>query len=152
MKKPPLSEQECIKIQDIAKKIGRPKITVERALLRFSFPPYLRKQDWFQYRVYCYQQSISRRKQSRKKVRLKNEITRDYVKEKLENKWSPTIISLRLPIARPGESISAESIYDWITEESSPSGISWKMFLVFGFIFAMRIVLLKKEVLKIEMV
>jgi len=127
MKKPPLSEQDWIlihrmnyesyEIQEIARKISRPQITVDRALERFNLPPYLRKRDWLEFGKYCYEQSREKRRKSRKKIRLKSEKIRTYVKSKLEQKWAPEIISIRISTELPGCSISAEAIYDWIAFE-----------------------------------
>ncbi len=127
-KKPPLSEEDWIlihrmncegkKIRKISKKILRPEVTIKRALKRFDLPPYLRRSDWYEFGKYCYAESRKKRRMDRKKIRLKNEVIRQYVKEKLEQKWAPSIISLRLGIAHPGMSISAEAIYDWIFAEA----------------------------------
>lgn len=128
MNKPPLNLEEWTlihrmnsegyEIQQIARKINRPKITVERALARFNPPAYIRRRDWLEFGKYCHEKSKERRSKSRKKLRLKNEKIKDFVKKKLENKWSPTIISERIAMELPGCSISAEAIYDWIAHES----------------------------------
>lgn len=127
-KKPPLSEREWILIHRmnfenkgihrIAKKLGRPKITIKRALKRFKLPAYLRYRDWCEFGRYCYKESRKKRQKSRKKCRLKNESIKEYVKAKLVQKWAPGIISLRISIELPGRSISAEAIYDWIAFEA----------------------------------
>ena len=49
-----------------------------------------------------------------KRVRLKNETTREYVTEKMKLGWSPEQISLRLPIDYAGETISYEAIYQFV--------------------------------------
>lgn len=127
-KKPPLKEEDWIlihrmnyegkKIQEISKRILRPAITIKRALNRYNLPPYLRRRDWYEFGKYCYEESRRNRSNKRKKVRLKNETIRKYVKEKLEKRWCPSVISFRLKLEHPGMSISAESIYDWIFAEA----------------------------------
>jgi IS30 family transposase len=46
--------------------------------------------------------------------RLKNELTRNYVIEKLKLGWSPEQTSIRLPLDHPGQQISAEAIYQFV--------------------------------------
>ena len=128
MKNSPLNEQEWIlihkmdvkgnKIPEICKKINRPYNTVKRALRRFQTPPYFTKEDWYEYGKYCHEQSGLNRSKSRNKQRLKNDLIRSFVEEKLKKKWSPEMISIRLPILHPGQSISYEAIYDWIAFEA----------------------------------
>jgi IS30 family transposase len=50
----------------------------------------------------------------KKTVRLKNDLIRNYVIEKLKLGWSPEQISIRLPIEHKGESISYEAIYQYV--------------------------------------
>lgn len=50
----------------------------------------------------------------KKPARLKNEMIRSYVNEKLKLGWSPEQISLRLPIDHRGSEISHESVYQFI--------------------------------------
>lgn len=128
MKKPPLSEQDWIFIHKmnnegsgipkICKKINRPYNTVKRALKRFKTPPYYTQENWYEHGKYCYEQSCLNRSKSRKKRRLKNDLIKSYVKEKLKKKWSPEAISIRLSIEHPEQSISYEAIYDWIAFEA----------------------------------
>ncbi|MEK7138887.1 MAG: IS30 family transposase [Patescibacteria group bacterium] len=50
----------------------------------------------------------------KKELKLKNNLIRDYVAEKLKLGWSPEQISLRLPIDHPDQTISHEAIYKYI--------------------------------------
>lgn len=50
----------------------------------------------------------------KKSTRLKSELIRSYMKEKLKLGWSPEQISLRLPIDHPHNEISYEAIYQFI--------------------------------------
>ena len=58
--------------------------------------------------------ALERDKSRGKRMRLKNETIRDYVKEKMKLGWSPEQISLRLPRERAGETISYEAIYQYV--------------------------------------
>lgn len=53
-------------------------------------------------------------KQRGERLRLKNELIREYVKAKLELGWSPEQIAGRLPRDHPGEKTNHESIYQYI--------------------------------------
>lgn len=50
----------------------------------------------------------------KKTVRLKNDLVRNYVIEKMKLGWSPEQIAIRLPIDHKGESISYEAIYQYV--------------------------------------
>ena len=70
-----------------------------------------------------YQAHISHEKALEKRfgkkgIRLKNEVIKKYVIEKLKLGWSPEQISLRLPLEHDGESISYEAIYQYIYAET----------------------------------
>ena len=54
------------------------------------------------------------RRFGKKGVRIKNDIIRAYVVEKLKLGWSPEQISLRLPIEKRGQGISYEAIYQYV--------------------------------------
>lgn len=66
-----------------------------------------------------YQAHIANEKSLNKRLgkkpdRLKNEIIRSYVVEKLKLGWSPEQIAIRLPIDYPRETISYEAIYQFV--------------------------------------
>lgn len=54
--------------------------------------------------------------------RLKNDLIRTYVVEKLKLGWSPEQISIRLPMEHKGETISYEAIYAYIYDRAPKSG------------------------------
>ena len=54
------------------------------------------------------------RRFGKKTVRLKNDIIRNYVIEKLKLGWSPEQIALRLPIDKKGQGICHEAIYQYV--------------------------------------
>jgi IS30 family transposase len=61
-----------------------------------------------------HEEALKRKLKQRQKAPLKNTKTLVFVKEKLEEGWSPEIIAGRLPIEHPGESIHFETIYSYI--------------------------------------
>lgn len=68
-----------------------------------------------------HQKSLNRRL-GKKPNRLKNEIIRAYVKEKMNIGWSPEQISLRLSIDHKGQSISYEAIYQFVYAQVKRGG------------------------------
>lgn len=140
IKRRPLSEEDWLiickmsyqkrEIQEIAKKIGRPLITVERALDRFDPPPYYSYRDWEKLGRYYYQES-KKNKGRKGRVRLKSKEILEYVKIGLAKIYSPEQISLRLKIDHPSWSISHEAIYEWI--EKTTEGREYEQYLVRGF-------------------
>ncbi len=68
-----------------------------------------------------HQKSLNRRL-GKKPNRLKNEIIRSYVREKMSIGWSPEQISLRLPIEHKGQSISYEAIYQFVYAQVKRGG------------------------------
>src|SRR6266542_2078013 len=63
------------------------------------------------YQAYISHEKALDRRFGKKPTRLKNEMIRSYVKEKLKLGWSPEQISLRLPIDHRGSEISHEAVY-----------------------------------------
>ena len=140
-KSPPLSLEEWILIcrmryekkefQEIAKKVNRPRITIVRAVSRFSIPPYLRYSDWEKYGYYCYEQAKKKRSNTRKRgYKLDDLFLREYVTTRLKKEWCPANISMRLSVDHPEYSISAETIYEWIYNH--PEGSEYIQCLVRG--------------------
>jgi len=62
----------------------------------------------------AYEWTIKKAVEQRTKAPLKNHKVFLYVRKKLRQNWSPEIISGRLPIDYPGESICTETIYQYI--------------------------------------
>lgn len=67
------------------------------------------------YQAYWAQQrSKIRRRESRRRDRIADEEIRSYLKEKLEQGWSPEQIAGRIRRALPGKTVSHETIYQYI--------------------------------------
>ena len=66
------------------------------------------------YQAHINHEKALNRKTNKKNLRLKNELIRDYVVEKLKLGWSPEQISIRLPIDHRGQTISYEAICKYI--------------------------------------
>ena len=62
----------------------------------------------------AHNKALKRRDKRKKKELLKNDLIRNYVKDKLKLGWSPEQISIRLSMDHKGESISHEAIYQYI--------------------------------------
>jgi IS30 family transposase len=101
-------QKQGLSIRSIAVKLGRSHSTISRELFRNK-----RLDNIY---LPCYAQTVSgiRANKQRQRARLKNEITREYVRQHLRLGWSPEQISGRLPIDLPGESIGTETIYRYI--------------------------------------
>lgn len=67
------------------------------------------------------------RKTRGQRPRLKSQIVRDYVEEKLRLKWSPEQIAGRLPRDHPTQSISHEAIYLYIYSRCQRDGYGTKV-------------------------
>lgn len=74
------------------------------------------------YQAYVNHQKVLDRRLGKKPNRLKNELIRIYVKEKMGIGWSPEQISLRLPIEHKGQSISYEAIYQFVYAQIKRGG------------------------------
>jgi IS30 family transposase len=61
-----------------------------------------------------HEKAYAKREKRGKRPRLKNNLIRTYVTEKLKLGWSPEQVSLRLPIDHQGQEISYEAIYQYI--------------------------------------
>lgn len=97
------------KMSEIAKALGRDKSTISRELNRNSSP---------EYKKYLSHRAHARANERRTKVscrpRLKNDLIRAYVKEKLALGWSPELIAGRIKVDHPECSISHEAIYQYV--------------------------------------
>ena len=74
------------------------------------------------YQAHIAQREALKSRKGKRTVRLKNEDTRSYVKEKLKLGWSPEQISIRLPMDHEGRSISHEAIYQYIYAQIKRGG------------------------------
>lgn len=66
------------------------------------------------YQAYGSHARALERRFGKKPDRLKNDLIRSYVKEKMKLGWSPEQISIRLPIDHCGNEISHEAIYQFV--------------------------------------
>ena len=94
---------------DIAKAIGRDKSTISRELERNS-PPV--RQRYTPCRAHA--RACERKITANTHERLKNDFIRQYVRDGLEQGWSPEQISGRIRIDHPRHSINHEAIYQYI--------------------------------------
>jgi transposase, IS30 family len=100
-------------VNDIGRLLNRSASTISRELKK-NAPP-VHKNYYVGYRAH--QRSKDRTKAAHKRPRLKNDLIRDYVENKLKLGWSPEQISGRLGLDHPGNKISHEAIYQYIYKE-----------------------------------
>jgi IS30 family transposase len=100
---------------DIAKAVGRNKGTISRELKR-NCPPERRRY------VPCraHARACERKTNANTHERLKNALVRQYVKDGLDEGWSPEQISGRIQIDHPGQSIHHEAIYQYVYHPQNP--------------------------------
>lgn len=96
-----------LSLWNIARVIGRTKGSICREIAGRP------RRGVGKYQAYASHGRALKRRLDKKPVRLKNELIRSYVKEKLKIGWSPEQISIRLPIDHPGKSISHEAVYQF---------------------------------------
>lgn len=108
-----LMRAQGISVDKIALEIQCHRSTLYRELKRNS--PSVRK---VLYRANRAQKMSDKRKQeSHVRERLKTEEIRQYVKEKIEQKWSPEQIANRMTLDHPDWKTNYESIYQFVYEE-----------------------------------
>jgi IS30 family transposase len=93
----------------IAKVLGRNKSSISRELNRNASAEYNRYTP-----CRAHARAEHRWVVVHRRPRLKNDLIRQYVVDKLEEGWSPEQIAGRLPIDHPGQIISHEAIYQYI--------------------------------------
>ncbi|MCA9369991.1 IS30 family transposase [Candidatus Woesebacteria bacterium] len=103
-------KEQGFSIRRIGRKIGRNHSVVSRELSRNSKP--FSNEGYKPVKAHTL--SKQRTKMQRQQAPLKNPAVFLYVREKLRIKWTPEQIAGRLPIDHPGESISYETIYQYI--------------------------------------
>lgn len=102
-------------ITQIAGELGWHKSTISRELRR-NVSPY-----WNYYTDECAQFHADQRRQAAsRRIRLKDEIIRSYVRDKLKAGWSPELIAGRIRLDHPGSAISHEAIYQYIYHLAEP--------------------------------
>jgi len=99
----------------IAKILGRNKGTISRELSRNSAPEYRRYTP-----CRAHARACGRKTEANTHERLKNDFIRQYVRDGLEQGWSPEQISGRIRIDHPGCSVNHEAIYQYIYHPQNP--------------------------------
>ena len=94
----------------IAQRIGKHKSTVSRELSRNA--PSQHKGYYLGHKAQ--ERADGRWQTSHQKLRIKDDQTREYVENHLEEGWSPELIAGRIKIDKPQLSISHEAIYQYI--------------------------------------
>ena len=100
-------------INEIGQLLERSSSTISRELKR-NAPP-IHTNYYVGYRAHL--RSGKRISNAHKRKKLKNNLIRNYVENKLKLGWTPEQISGRLPLEYPGQSISYEAIYQYIYKE-----------------------------------
>ncbi|MDO8620901.1 MAG: IS30 family transposase [Candidatus Levybacteria bacterium] len=110
--------QEGMSFRDIAEYLGNSR-TASSICREVSGKP---RRGLGKYQAHIAHGKALDRRFSKKPDRLKNEIIRAYVKEKMKLGWSPEQISIRLPIDLPGNKISHEAVYQFVYAQIRRSG------------------------------
>ncbi len=100
---------------EIAKALGRNKSTISRELTRNKAPVHNRYTP-----CRAHARSCERKTSANTHERLKNNLIRQYVRERLALGWSPEQISGRLQMDHPGQYINHEAIYQFIYHRQNP--------------------------------
>lgn len=95
-------------IRSIAKRLSRNPSVVSREIKNNST-----EDDRYQ-AYWAHNRSKKRRRQSRQRERIPDQIIRQYIREKLQIGWSPEQIAGRISIEIPGKYVSHETIYMYI--------------------------------------
>ena len=102
-------KSDGMSLRAIAKELGRSPSTLSRELKRNATSSY---KLYLSHRAH--DRAVARKKDSGKRPRLKNEQIVSYVREKLDEDWSPEIIANKIAQNIQGASISHEAIYQYI--------------------------------------
>ena len=102
-------KSDGISLRAIARELGRSPSTLSRELRRNSTPSY---KLYLSHRAH--ERAVTRKKDSGKRPRLKDERIVSYVRKKLSLDWSPEIIANKIAQDIRGASISHEAIYQYI--------------------------------------
>lgn len=105
-----------ISISEIARRLGWHKSTISRELRRNRSP----HMDYYT-DEHAQFRAERRRAWASRRARLKSELIRNYVEQKLEAGWSPELIAGRIGLDHPGEKISHEAIYQYIYHMDEPA-------------------------------
>jgi len=100
--------------REIGRVLGRSHTTIGRELEN-NTPP-INKGYYLAHKAQ--ERAVQRRIDTHKRLRLKDEQTKNYVVSKLKLGWSPEQAAGRLPIDCPSQHISYEAIYQFVYKES----------------------------------
>jgi IS30 family transposase len=106
-------------IRFIAEALGRNKSSISRELTRNASTEYKRYTPCL-----AHARAEHRWITVHRRPRLKNDIIRRYVVANLAEGWSPEQVAGRLALDHPGQAISHEAIYQFISTISRPK-IGW---------------------------
>jgi IS30 family transposase len=106
---------EGCSLGDIAKTLGRNKSTISREITRNSAPEHQRYTP-----CRAHARACERKTSANTHERLKNDFVRMYVRDGLEQGWSPEQISGRIRVDYPGCSVNHEAIYQYIYHPQNP--------------------------------
>jgi IS30 family transposase len=98
---------------NIARMLGRNRSSIMREIQRNSSKQY----DVYT-SMHADKRSVLRKSHANRHDRLKNDVIREYVHEKLKEQWTPELIAGRLEQDHPGFSISHEAIYQYIYQDA----------------------------------
>lgn len=105
-------------IRGMARATGRSPSSVSREIKR-NLPP----QHYLYTPRLAHERALKKRRSRGREERLKNDLVRRYVKEKLKKAgWSPEQIAGRLPIDHSGQTISHEAIYQFVYRQFHRNG------------------------------
>ena len=111
-----IMQEQGLGIQATAKKLKRSPSAISREFKRPK-PTFFYEWDCWTKAKYSFERRKGIRSQSRKRRILKSAELENYVYEKIKEKWSPELISIRLKQEGKTETISAQAIYNWIYAE-----------------------------------
>lgn len=100
--------------REIGRSLGRHHTTIGRELEQNAPPIY--KGYYLAHKAH--ERATKRRVESHQRPRLKNPCIREYVVEKLKDRWSPEQIAGRISLEYPGLHIGYEAIYQYIYYEA----------------------------------
>lgn len=95
-------------MRSIARRLGRNVSVIAREIKANSTEDGRYQAYWAQ------QRSQRRRRQSRHRERIADIAVRGYVREKLQEGWSPEQIAGRIRLDMPGKQVSHETIYEFV--------------------------------------
>lgn len=109
--------QAGAEVSQISKALDRDRSTIYREVYRNASPEY---QHYLPHRAQ--NRAESRKSESVRRRRLKNDQIENYVRDQLAASLSPELIAGRITQDLPGQSVSHEAIYQYIYHPTTPDG------------------------------